>query len=670
MRQTLLMDREKGRLAVLLGSISVLFIYLGLEWTNPSIPVAFAHVQMPVHQFMAASSCPSPTKPDASSLLVVLLDRSGSLVVQPGATDPEGYSTSITKALADLWPGSMIVIPFSDPHVSNTNLDIPVLPVYKALLSDSTQRDTLKTEVENYPIMGGTPLAPALRIALEQSELQHHASGSRAIIITDGAPTPTSQYSPKYSSETTDRQIEEITTRDVAVGKPSLISQFHDLCIPVSAFGLQTDEHANNLLTQIAQGTNGTYIHVQSPQELAQQVIQQYNDWLGLKLDQSTRDTDGTFPVLINDFANHADIVAFRSDAQYNVALFGKDGKTPVSGVQPRSIDKHYEIYGLDMSLFPAGTYKVNIGNDSAAQVYGLADYSRLQVKLISSDAKTAYINQPLTIKAALFDRQKQYVPRGLAELTVDVTYHVEGQSDTTITKTLEQQGEGIFSYQLLPYNRPGQLRIVIHAKYEGIQKDSQVFTLDLTKPPVVCTKGLMQCTWEQYQSLIWIALSVVGCLILLLIAFLLWSKQPEPFGYLHSKRNENVSLPLKTLRTFPRSLFHKSTISSAEIRDANRVAFPVGAASFSLVFKSVDKAYIRAEAGDIGVELPDQNLSSLTRARSGKAGAIAKQEEERQRDTKVAVGAEKELPYRATIKIGGTPFASFEAVGKVKTKK
>jgi hypothetical protein len=69
------------------------------------------------------------------SLLVVLLDRSGSLTYQPGATDPDRYSTSVTKALADLWPGTMAVIPFS-------NDTTPVLG--PAALSDQNQRNTLK----------------------------------------------------------------------------------------------------------------------------------------------------------------------------------------------------------------------------------------------------------------------------------------------------------------------------------------------------------------------------------------------------------------------------------------------------------------------------------------------------------------------------------------------
>ena len=54
--------------------------------------------------------------------------------------------------------------------------------------------------------------------------------------------------------------------------------------------------------------------------------------------------------------------------------LFGSDGKTPVRGAEPLSIETHYVIYKLDMSSFSTGTYKVKVLSsngvlDSAAQV-------------------------------------------------------------------------------------------------------------------------------------------------------------------------------------------------------------------------------------------------------------------------------------------------------------
>src|SRR5205085_4693902 len=95
-------------------------------------------------------TCQSPVAPNSQSLLIVLLDRSGSLTQGSNPTDPNGYSTSVTKALADLWPGNMAVIPFSG--------DILPLPVFGPdTLSDPTQRLDLQNKVQNYPIRGNTP---------------------------------------------------------------------------------------------------------------------------------------------------------------------------------------------------------------------------------------------------------------------------------------------------------------------------------------------------------------------------------------------------------------------------------------------------------------------------------------------------------------------------------
>ena len=278
-----------------------------------------------------------------------------------------------------------------------------------------------------------------------------------------------------------------------------LLKQFCHQGIPVSSLGLEIrDPRADALLSDIAVGTGGTYTKVQSPEQLAQNVIYLYRDWQNLALSQPPRDLDGSYSVFINDFASHAYIVAIRSDASYQVQLFGSDGKTPVSGISPLSIDTHYVLYSLDMTSFATGTYKVKVVNgrgvpDSAAQVYALADYPQLQVHLIAPDTQHAYISQPLIIRAALFKGQKQYLPTSVATLTVDITSHVSGQPDKTVTGKLDQQEPGDFSQQFPAYSETRQLRIVIHATYQGIQKDSQVYTLQLVvppPPPYVCKNG------------------------------------------------------------------------------------------------------------------------------------------------------------------------------------
>ena len=467
-----------------------------------------------------AATCSPPSRPGGSSVLVVLLDRSGSLTDPKGATDPSGYSGSITKALADLWPGVMVVIPFGDPHMGGANPAAAVLPVYRASLSDATQRDRLKAEVENYPVMGGTPLAPAMSEALDEAlvpELAHPPPGSRAMIISDGGPTPTSEY----AGATTQRQRDEI------VGKQGLISQFAGRCVPVSPFGLKTDAAADELLGSIASGTGGTYTHVLSGEELSQKVVGLYKDWLGLSLSAATRDTDANYPVYVNDFASHASVVTFRSTASNDVALLGSDGR-PVAGAQPRSIDRHYEIYDLNMSVFPTGIYKVSVGHgaDTAAQVYALADHPRLHVRLLDP-SQSAYAHQIYPIKAALFDGRTQYVPSGAAEMTAEVTYHPDSGAESTVAGTL-QRHDATFSYQLPAYPVPGELRIQLHAKYQGIQEDSQVYAVPLL---YVCTKGQWSCLVEQYQPMAIYA--GIGMAFLLVALALLRAVIRRPFGEL-----------------------------------------------------------------------------------------------------------------------------------------
>ena len=181
----ILSRRSKSHLLRCIFLFGIIFIIgSGILGQHSISNVAIAYTMIPNNRYLAPVTCSSPAVPTGQSILVILLDRSGSLY----DTDPNGYSTSVTKALADLWPGTMIVIPFGDPLLNDPNSTVPVLPVYKAILSDPTQRDALKENVQNYPIKGGTPLAPAMRKALSLPEVQNAAQGSRVIIITDGGP--------------------------------------------------------------------------------------------------------------------------------------------------------------------------------------------------------------------------------------------------------------------------------------------------------------------------------------------------------------------------------------------------------------------------------------------------------------------------------------------------
>src|SRR2546428_11569747 len=151
-------------------------ILLGLVFAGRA-SVGTAYATSSGKEYLA---CPAAGSITSQSLLVVLLDRSGSLILQPGATDPDGYSTSVTKALTDLWPGSMAVIPFSGDTITSV--------LGPSALSDPVQREKLKNDIQQYPIGGNTPLAPALHQALDL--LKGAPAGSRAVIVTDGSPEP------------------------------------------------------------------------------------------------------------------------------------------------------------------------------------------------------------------------------------------------------------------------------------------------------------------------------------------------------------------------------------------------------------------------------------------------------------------------------------------------
>src|SRR5437764_5917828 len=193
------------------------------------LPWSMVQAMAPDKKHDAQSSCPSPGTITSQSLLVVLLDRSGSLTYQPGATDPNGYSTSVTNALADLWPGSMAVVPFSGNQT-------PILG--PAVLSDPTARADLKNRVNRYSIGGNTPLGPAMHQALKL--LQGAASGSRVIVVTDGNPTGDGNNDGAHQE------------KDI---RSNLLPQFCNQGMPVSAFGLTIDsnradrQHANPLHT-------------------------------------------------------------------------------------------------------------------------------------------------------------------------------------------------------------------------------------------------------------------------------------------------------------------------------------------------------------------------------------------------------------------------------------
>ncbi len=560
--------------------------------------VAAAHAMAKNDSHMATVACPSPTAPTNQSLLVVLLDRSGSLTEGTSPTDPNGYSTSVTKALTDLWPGQMAVIPFAG--------DTTQLPIFGPdTLSDPTQRADLKNKVQNYPIGGDTPLGPAMHEALDLLHQKGSPPGSRVIVITDGNPTGLGNNDGPHQEQ------------DI---RNHLIAQFCNQGIPVSAFGLTIDSNtpdgqdANHLLSDITKGTGATYSNVKSPEDLAREVITLYARWLNLSF-TPVQGQGGNFPVSIDTFAQQVSIVSFRSDNNYNITLVGPDGQRVTQGVQ-RSTDRHYEIDSLNVSgPIIAGTYTVNTGGDPNAQVYALVS-SPLQVQLIAPTPKTiAYDNSVVPIQAQFLKGQDILTPsQGQGQIVASVTLLVNGQPAGPPTNDVvlrQQRNTAIFSGQTLIYNQVGQLQIQVQGTYQQVKRQTSL-TLQLLKPPLPpppppkpCSLTDIKCQWQQNRlAVIFVSLPIL-LLLIGLVAWLVWlivrrrREQPKPYGYLTNGRpNGDVDL----------SRFRRPVISSIDLQTKGHFNF--GLANFELVFPKDGKAYIRltrSNPSKIAIDFPGE---------------------------------------------------------------
>ena len=411
----------------------------------------------------------------------------------------------------------------------------------------------MKENVQNYPIIGGTPLAPAMRKALQ--ELQNPPQGSRVIIITDGGPSPTTTF-PKETNQDQRAQIET-----------KLISNFNQQCLPVSAFGLQTLPDADVLLGEIAHGTGGTYTKVQSPGELALQVITLYAQWRHLSFTKEPKDlTDRTYHVDINELAREANIVTFHTTG-YTPIVTGPGGQ-PVQTIP--NTDNHYEITSISSSQIAPGTYQVDMGDDPAAQVYTLVD-SKLQVGINTpSTTTTVYAGQPIKIEASLLNGIARFTPKKQAALNAFITFTANGQQPITDEVNLVQQlgqDKDTFIGYTPAYKQPGQVQITVRASYDNTDRES-ILIIQLAPPP--CNKGFVQCLWEEHQQLV-LAVGIPGGLLVLLLIGLfiwysIWRKLPAPYGYLVNANNEYNALALDTHRPWLARFFSKSVITMQEL--------------------------------------------------------------------------------------------------------
>jgi hypothetical protein len=125
------------------------------------------------------ASCLATSTPNAQSLLIVLLDRSSSLA----QTDPAEYSTSITRVLANLWPGRMAVILFS-----GTTQPLPQLGPVDLILPGARAHLQTQIEAQKNVLNGDTPTQYAVEQATRMLVQNGYPLGSEVMMITDGQP--------------------------------------------------------------------------------------------------------------------------------------------------------------------------------------------------------------------------------------------------------------------------------------------------------------------------------------------------------------------------------------------------------------------------------------------------------------------------------------------------
>lgn len=609
------------------------------------------------------TSCPDFAQPDSNSSLIILLDRSGSLgdgvTTQP--TDQYKYSTSIAKALVDLWPGGVVVIPFGDPRANGANSDIPILPIYRA---DTTpgQRDVLKTEIQNYPTQGGTPVAPAMRKALALDDLQRPAVGSRIVLITDGGPSQTSPHVPEYLTETSGKQHDEILTNNYG---ESLVSQFRKTCVPFNIFGLKTVPVDNQFLQQVADDINGAgsdmYKSVQSEQQLAKEILFLYSNWRGLSFNQVAETTvSKDYRVVTDSTVSELTLITFHSANVADKPLTTRNGQAVNDQV---FTDTHYQI---DYLVNPsANTYitsttatSTNSGDKDFVAVYSLLKSTRA-LQLIQPKLQQANTGQNIAISVQFIDQgQKPLIPAGIStgDVYAEISGTINGKNITAQRVDLKQKagsplfiGSYTFPSDQAPGPKPvfiGNLQIDVHGKYQDvIYNADKSIQLYVPQEPYSCRVNAFQCFIEEHPgSLSFIILGVILLLLLGLLglALLAWNRQPTPFGWLVAP-NQSTAIELGKDRSWRNKWFSKSVISTSELSQHHNAIGTLNLAGspFRFVFKPDGKAYLQhtgVSSTSVGVRLPNQQTVTLG-----------------------PTNRDVELPTRSTILVNNVPLGTFQ---------
>ncbi len=510
-----------------------------------------------------STSCQTTSTPDNHSLLIVLLDRSLSLA----QTDPDEYSTSVTRILANLWPGRMTVIFFS-----GTTPQLPQLGPFD--LAQPGARTHLQTQIEaqKNALNGDTPTQYAVEQATRSLAQNGYPMGSEVMLITDGQPfLPTDQQGTQ--------QIATIEQRDTPA--------FCTHGVPINTFGLgnQVPTYTQTFLQAVATETNGSYQDVTDPTQLAAPVLQMYARWQHLKFVA----TDQKHQFSVDTYARQIDFIAFLSNsAAFPVTLLGPDQQpVPTQDLLNEAEDIHYQFDQMAVQRFNAsGTYTILTG-DPHAQMYVLEE-TRLQVEILSPTPHTSlHAGQPFTVSVALFDNndpQQHIHPTSTESVVIGLTYTLQKNNKTVVAgeKKLIQQpspNDDLFNTQItLPSS--GTLTLIISASYQYVPvPDVPGITVQVS-PAAFCSGTNTRC--ESASVGLWLLLaSLLLILVALAFIFLFVWRRPTPFGFLENSQHKGEGRLLGHDRTFRNRLLHPSTISAKEL-----TGFDFQEAHFSLQFK------------------------------------------------------------------------------------
>ena len=509
----------------------------------------------------SAISCKLAATPDARSLLVVLLDRSSSLA----QTDPQEYSTSVTRVLTDLWPGRMAVLFFS-----GTAPRLPQLGPVDLTQPGARAQLQAQIEAQRNALNGDTPTQYAVEQAAQLLAQSGYPAGSRLMLITDGQPfLPTDQDGT--------RQISAIERQDT----PGFCSHG----TPINTFGLgnQVPGYAQAFLQRVAAQTGGEYHDVTDPSQLAAPVLQMYANWQHLAF----ASTGGQHQFLVDTYAKQVYFIAFLSNsAAFPVTLLGPDRRpVPAQDLLNQAQDIHYQFDQMAVQHFnTSGTYTIQTG-DPGAQTYAL-EQTRLQVSLVSPTPHTPiYAEKPLTVTVALYDNndpQQHIHPAANESVTIGLTYTLRSEGKTLVSgeKRLTQQpapNDDLFSTQIVP-PQTGILALAISASYQYVPVPNapQVTFQVVNAPSGLCLAG-SACQNGRGSLLIFILIPL-ALLALVLAFFLLW-RRPAPFGMLEDSQGQSRHLGRD--RSLANRLLHKSTVSSEEL-----AGFDFQEAHFRLQFR------------------------------------------------------------------------------------